>query len=44
MTRAKLPHLLELKYCVVRDPAAKLSGVAKVRYVFVEIQAHLYTR
>jgi type I restriction enzyme R subunit len=37
-----LPELLELKYKGVRDAAAELGGVARIRETFVGFQRHLY--
>ena len=44
LDRAKLPHLLELKYRAVSDAAAELGGVAAIREAFVGFQTHLYAR
>jgi type I restriction enzyme R subunit len=44
LDRAKLPHLLELRYRAVSDAALELGGVAKIREAFVGFQAHLYAR
>ncbi len=42
LDRAKLPHLLELKYRDIRDAANALGGVADVRNAFVGFQHQLY--
>ncbi len=42
LDRAKLPHLLELKYHAVNDAAAELGGVAVIREAFIGFQQYLY--
>lgn len=44
LDRAKLPHLLELRYRAVNDAAAELGGVAAIRDAFIGFQAHLYAQ
>ncbi|MGH7086422.1 MAG: type I restriction-modification enzyme R subunit C-terminal domain-containing protein, partial [Acetobacteraceae bacterium] len=43
LDRAKLPHLLELKYRAVSDAATELGGVAHIGSAFVGFQRHLYS-
>lgn len=42
LDQEKLPDLLELKYHAVRDAAAQLGGVARIREAFIGFQKNLY--
>lgn len=42
LDRAKLPHLLELRYRAVADAAKELGGVAAIRSAFIGFQQQLY--